>query len=241
MSSISSSYSVAASAANTMQARHRPDTAKMAETLFSKLDSTGKGYVAESDLASALSALTGSSSSTSASASASQIFSELDGDGDGKVTQDEMKSGLAKLAEALDSQFNASRMQGGGAMPPPPPPADDAGFTKDQLSSQLSEIGSSDPARASLISKVVENFDAADTDGDGKVSFSEAMAYEQSTSSNSTSTTSSTGKTSDSASSSSTQASDALVFRQIMELLRAYGSQSESVTTSSGSLVSALA
>lgn len=68
-------------------------------------------------------------------------------------------------------------MQGG--MPPPPPPADDAGFTQEELESQLSEIGSTDSKRSSLISNLVDNFDTADADGDGKVSFQEAMAYDQ--------------------------------------------------------------
>lgn len=62
-------------------------------------------------------------------------------------------------------------------MPPPPPverrervPAI-RGFTKDELTSQLSDIGSSDSTRSSLISNIINNFDEADTDSDGKVSF----------------------------------------------------------------------
>ena len=79
------------------------------------------------------------------------------------------------LAEELDSQFDQSRMQnamsamGGMGSMPPPPPENDTGFTEEELTEQLSEIGSSDSQRASLISNIVENFDAADTDGDGKV------------------------------------------------------------------------
>ena len=226
MSSVSSisSYNVAANYANTsgVQRRQRPDAEKMAEQLFSKLDTSGKGYIQESDLESALSGLT-SSSSTSFSqetSSASEIFSQLDSDGDGKVTQDEMTSSLTKLAQSLDTQFDQSRMQ--GAMPPPPPSDSDAGFTKDELSSQLSEIGSTDSARSSLISKVVENFDKADTNQDGKVSFTEAMAYDQSSTATSSSSTSSSSSSS-SDSQSGTQSTDAKIFRQIMELMRSYG------------------
>ena len=170
-SSIASLYSE-----QTSQRRQKPDAATMAEDLFAKLDTSGKGYIEQSDLTSALSST--SSTSTEGTASASEIFSQLDSDGDGKVTQDELKTSMQKLAESLDSQFDEMRMQAG--MPPPPPPAEsDAGFTEEELTDQLAEIGSTDSARASLISNVVNNFDAADTNQDGKVSLQEAMAYDK--------------------------------------------------------------
>ena len=183
VSGISSTYSAYANLYSTK--RSSIDTSTMAEELFSKLDSSGKGYIEESDLASALSSLA-SNSSTSGSSSASDIFTQLDSDSDGKVTQDELSTGLAKLAESLNSQFDQMRM--GGGMPPPPPPSDasgesDSGFTKDELTAQLDEIGSTDTQRASLISSIVENFDAADSNSDGKVTAAEAMSYAQSASS----------------------------------------------------------
>jgi len=236
MSSISgiSSYSVGSSYSEVSGAQRR---SKMAEELFSKLDSTGKGYIEESDLESALSSLASTSSSgDSSTVSASDIFNQLDSDSDGKVTQDEMSSGIEKLAEALDSQFNQSRME--GAMPPPPPPSEsDTGFTEEELTSQLSEIGSTDSARSSLISDIVENFDAADTDEDGKVSFTEAMAYENSKSSSSTTdTTSSSTATSSSSTESTTSTTDAQILRQIMELMRSYGTGDDEQTTLSSLL-----
>ena len=127
------------------------------------------------------------------SASVDDVFARLDSDSDGKVTEDELSSGLDALASELDAQFNQMRMS--GAMPPPPPPSDsDTGFTQDELESQLSEIGSSDSQRSDLLNKIVANFDTADTNSDGKVSFAEAQAYDQSTSSTS-STSSSTSAT----------------------------------------------
>ena len=65
-------------------------------------------------------------------------------------------------------------MQG---MPPPPPPPSgaqgsngaDEGFTSDELKTQLDAIGESDAKRATLINKVLNNFSAADVDGNGKV------------------------------------------------------------------------
>ena len=232
-SSIASLYSEASS-----QRRQRPDASTMAEDLFTKLDTTGKGYIEQSDLTSAISAL--SSTSSSGSNSASELFSQLDSDGDGKVTQDELTTSLQKLAESLDSQFDEMRMQGG--MPPPPPPGeDDAGFTEEELTDQLAEIGGTDSSRASLISNVVNNFDAADTNEDGKVSFQEAIAYDKanpaSSSSSTTDSTNSTDSTSSATSVASSDTTDAQVFRQLMDLLRTYGSADDSTKNLVSTLV----
>lgn len=112
-------------------------------------------------------------------------------------------------------------MPGGGmgAMPPPPPPSGkgDSGVAKDESSSQLSGIGSSDSKRSSLISNTAGNFDAADSNGDGTVSFKEAMAYNQSTASSSAATA-----TTDTATSASDADVGARVMLQIMRLMQAY-------------------
>jgi Ca2+-binding EF-hand superfamily protein len=188
--------------------------------LFAKLDTRSQGYLEKSDLVSAFSKI----ASDSSSSAAEDVFAALDSDSDGKVTESEFSTTLTKLQEELDSQFNQMRMQGHGGhgpqgmggMPPPPPPQDDAGFTKDELSSQLEEIGSSDSERSGFIAKVVNNFEAADADGDGKVSFAEAQAYNSS--SESTSDASSNARGTSSAN------SDAQVMFQIMQLMHAYGS-----------------
>ncbi len=230
----SASAAMATMAASRAQAR--PDTSQMASELFSKLDTKGQGYIEQSDLQSAFSqvfsdASSSTGSATDSSADSSALFKALDGDGNGKVTESEFSSGLQKLADALDSQAFSSRMGGaqdaGGAPPPPPPPpgADDTGLTKDQLQSQLDQIGSTDSARSSLISSVVQNFDKADTDGDGKVSQTEAIAYEQSTK---TSTTAADGTGS---SGSTTSQSDAALMHRVMELMRAYGAGDSTAST----------
>jgi Ca2+-binding EF-hand superfamily protein len=236
LSSISSTLASSYTASSATQRRQRPDPAEMAADLFAQLDSSGKGYIEQGDLSSALSSL--SSGSSSQSASASEIFNEIDGDSDGKVTQDELSTSIKKLADELDSQFDQARMA--GAMPPPPPPPSDAtsaasgsdsGFSKDELSAQLAEIGSSDSARSTLISKVVENFDQADANGDGRGSMQEAMAYASSseTSAAATSATSATGGTA--------ETTDAQVFRQLIDLLRAYGN-GDSAASSAGAVSS---
>jgi Ca2+-binding EF-hand superfamily protein len=256
MSNISSVGSYASSAVQS--AMRRPDPSKMAEDLFSKLDTKGQGYIEKSDLATALSKISSSGSNASGGASADDIFSQIDSDGDGKVTKDELSSSLQKMAEQMDAQFANMRMnqamggqggQGGmggmggpGGMPPPPP-KNDAGFTKEELSSQLSETGSSDSQQSSLISTVVNNFDAADTDGDGKVSFKEAMAYEQSTqsssaASSSSSSSSSSSNSGDSSSSSSGNDLNAKVMLQIMRLMHAYGDSGNANASAAGSALS---
>jgi len=148
--------------------------------LFSRLDSKGQGYLEKSDFASAFGAIGENDAST-----IEDVFAALDTDSDGKVTESEFSSTVSQLQQELESQFTQMRMQGmagqgpqgmAGGMPPPPPPNDE-GFTQEELASQLEEIGDSDSERASLISDIVSNFEAADTDGDGKVTFKEAMAY----------------------------------------------------------------
>jgi len=176
MSSISSVGSSAAQYAG-VSSHRRPDPSKMVEDIFSKLDTKGQGYLEKSDLESALSGL-GSDSS----ASVDDVFSTLDGNGDGKVTKDEMSFTLQKLADELDSQFNASRMSAAqSGMRPPPPPAEgkeDEGYTQDELSSIASSTDDSNLSE--LMSNLAANFDAADANGDGKVTRDEAMAYQDS-------------------------------------------------------------
>lgn len=211
-----------------MHSMRRPDPAKMAEQLFDKLDTSGQGYLQKTDFESAFSSIASSSSSTDVDS----LFTQLDGDSDGKVTKQEFSTALSQLSEQLDQQFQSRRMQeampgggmnGMGGMPPPP--ANDTGFSKDELSSQLEEIGSTDSKRASLISNIVENFEAADSDGDGKVSFQEAMAFDQA------SKTSGGGEQS-STTTAAVDNSEARVMQQIMKLMQAYMSDDRAAQSS---------
>lgn len=205
---------------------NRPDPTQMASKLFSKLDTKNQGYIEQSDLQSAFAQI----GSTADSSSVEEVFKQFDSNSDGKVTKDEFSDTLSQLAEELDNQFNQSRMQAAGGMPPPPPPpggpqgGNDAGFSKEELQSQLEEIGSTDSKRSNLISNIVNNFDEADTDGDGKVSFKEAMAYDQENSSSAASSASDAS----SSSTASRSNSEASVMMRIMQLVHAYGKPEES-------------
>jgi Ca2+-binding EF-hand superfamily protein len=196
--------------------KHRDPTA-MAEDLFSQIDTSGKGYIDKTDLENAFQRLPSSSST-----SADQVFLSLDSNSDGKITKQEMLDGIKELAAALDTQFQRMRMSNamGGMAAMPPPLGNDVGFTKDQLQSQLNEIGSTDSKRSRLLSNIIQNFNAADTNGDGKVSFAEAMAYDQSSSTGSAKTSTDT----------STTVSDAQLMLKIIQLSHAYGRQSAAVS-----------
>jgi len=183
ISSVSSNslWSQYYSSSTSTSSSQKTGTSNLVDKLFSQLDTKGQGYLEVSDFESAFSQL---SSSTSDEASADEVFSSLDSDGDGKITKDEMSSNLEKLAETLNSQFDAMRV--GSGMPPPPPPAGGMGDEEDEGYSQdeLSEIASStdDSNLSTLMSTLASNFDAADTNGDGKVNREEAMAYQASVS-----------------------------------------------------------
>ncbi|RJX34122.1 MAG: hypothetical protein C4516_00235 [Oxalobacter sp.] len=166
-------------------------------SLFTKIDTKNQGYIDKSELQTALSQLSSDDSSTSVDT----VFSKLDVDSDGKITEQELSDGIQKLAEALDNQYNQSRVG-----PPPPPASQDEGFTKEDLTSMIEEIGDSDTKRTSLMQSIVENFETADTDGDGKVSHAEAMTYDQSV--NGTSSASEAGSMMPPAAPSNVQSSD---------------------------------
>ncbi|MGC4402915.1 EF-hand domain-containing protein [Methyloversatilis sp. MC4-4] len=171
--------SMASAMQSAMQANRpqKPDASAMAADVFAMLDSSGKGYIDSSDLAGAL-------ESTGSSASAEDLLGAMDGDGDGKVTEQELGSLLQKVADQLEDSFGASRVgqaMGNRPPPPPPPPAgEDEGMSVEQLGAMAEEAEASGSAEASELAALVESFDEADTDGDGKVSFQEAMAFRES-------------------------------------------------------------
>lgn len=199
--SISSSSSSAASAmmfSRTGGARQRPDASQMADDLFSKLDTQNKGYLESSDLASAL----GSNSSSTSSASAEEVFKSLDSDSDGKLTKTELSDGLKKVQDQLESSFQAMRTKGKGDMPPPPPPQGGNGDADSDTDSTSSSQSAS--------------YDPADTNKDGTVSATEALAYALSNSSS----TSSSSDASTSSSSTDTTASNTDIANALASMMQ---------------------
>ena len=79
----------------------------------------------------------------------------------------------------------------------------------------------SDSKLSELLNTISSNFDAADANGDGKVTQQEAMAYQESTQ-----TSSDSSSSSDSGSTSASN--EAAVLKRIMDLVQSYGSGSGS-------------
>lgn len=258
-STISNSVASYSSAYNVVnQNRRKPDTDQFASDLFAKLDTKNQGYIDKSDLESAFSAIGSSSDSAagnaadtaeSSTSTADALFDQLDTDQDGKVTASE----LANVLSQLNAQADSSRGPLGGNMPPPPdggeaglppgpPPADangnDLGFTQDELSALASD-SATDANAASLFSTLASNFSAADTNGDGRITHDEAMAYQQS---QTTSTSASSDATSASATGTDASAalSDAQLMAQLFKLAQSYGifGDDGSTNTTLSSLIS---
>ena len=197
-----------------MNGMQRPTPSKMADQLFSKLDTKGQGYIEKSDLQSAFDRVASKSSSGNIP-SADDVFNAMDNDGDGKVTKQEMSDSVQKLADQLDSQFQSMRMNGKG------------GSMGGMLKSDISGIADSTTGGASqAMSTLAQNFDAADTNQDGIISAREAMAFQASNDITSPS--------------SNAQSSDAKVMTRIMDLMASYGVFSQDGQTS-GSTISTAA
>jgi len=210
--------------------RPKPEASDVAAQIFSKLDTDKQGYLEASDFTSAISQL----SSSQQQASGEEVFSSLDSDSDGKLTQDELTTGIQALQDQLDSQFNAMRVQQGmggmNGMPPPPPPGggrggqgQDEGFDQEQLSQLASAAEEAGDSRgASMFSELADNFDEADADGDGKVTFSESVAYREQQQQQASSEDSSTANAS---STSLSQEMQSRIAQRLMDMMRAYDTQ----------------
>ena len=230
ISGVGSSMALAMQSAMQANRPQKPDASAMAADVFALLDSGGKGYIDSSDLAGAL-------ESTGSSASAEDLLGAMDSDGDGKVTEQELGSLLQKVADQLEDSFGAARVgQAMGNRPPPPPPPsgeEDEGLSVDQLGAMAEEAEASGSAGASELAALVESFDEADTDGDGKVSFQEAMAFRESEAAKS-------GTPSDSRPPPPDEgARDERMLARVLQMLQEYAGDSTTASTGSTLSVSA--
>lgn len=171
ISSISGSSTLASYAS--VSNKQKAQTSSVVDKLFEKLDTKQQGFLDKSELQATLSAnVSGNSTS---SASADDMFSAMDADGDGKITKQELGNTLQSLFDKMDNLAASMRVRGGkggegksGA---------DEGFTKDQLTQMAQDTSSTDSKRSSFMSEIAANFEAADSNGDGKVNRDEAKAY----------------------------------------------------------------
>lgn len=128
---------------------------------FKKIDDTNKGYITESDLASAIVQFSPQGMSLSqadAQTVAKDAFSKMDANADGKVTSTEFKDAAPKNSPI-----------GGppGGRPSGPPPSSPPGGGP----------GGPAGAKGGAASSSSQNYDPADTNKDGAVSEAERLAY----------------------------------------------------------------
>lgn len=179
-----------------------------AGAVFQKLDSQQKGYLEQADFSAALSQLQQSADDDQSAA----WFSQLDADQDGKLTSDEFSTAVSEQLYNAQGKFG---MPGGGpqGMPPMgPPPGEDEGKTVDELTSMVDELSSTDSKAAAGLQAIIDQFDSADANKDGKVTMQEAQALKQQSQ---TATTSGTPSSEDS--------SQLRLQQTLMQLMKTYG------------------
>jgi Ca2+-binding EF-hand superfamily protein len=199
-----------------MQSRQKPDPNKMAEDLVAKLDTNNQGYLQKSDLETALSIVSGSSDSTS-SLSADELFAKLDSDGDGKVTKQEMAATFEQISSELDGPFPRMRLQGQDGMPPPPSgELADQGLAKDQLTEMVNTTSVTGSGMSDGLNRLLDNFDQADNDGDGKITHDEAKSFYESQDAGASTTVTASSE-------QSSGTSDVQFMKTLLDLLHAYG------------------
>lgn len=170
-----------------------------ADKLFARLDEMGRGEIGSAELQTAFDRIR-----ADATGSAERLFSKLDADGDGKITRSEFSGSINRLADQLDQHYMRMRLHGEDVLPRA---SVDAGFTRDELAGQLSNL--------------VSNFDRADANGDGRVSLREARAFAR-------------GNAADPAAAVQTAATDSRnveMMLQVVRLMQAYGVIQGTTTT----------
>lgn len=210
--------------------QHTPPTQQQLKTqaseLFSTLDSSAKGYLDATDFSQALQSV----QQDTPDSQASEWFSQLDADADGKLTSDEFSTAVS------EQLYNARGMMGAGgppAGPAPsemrgmPPPEEDSGKTVDELTAMLQQATDTDSRMASDLQSLIEQFDSADSDRDGKVTRDEAMAFKDSQQ---------TKAGADASNSTTTSASQQQLQHTLMQLMKSYGATAAMTVSSANSL-----
>lgn len=190
-----------------------------AGNLFGKLDSQNKGYVEQSDFSSLLRGLQNDEASTKSE----ELFSSLDSDGDGQLTSSEFSDNFSNLLYSAQGTMGAA-----GARPAPP---EDSGKSKDELTALLEELEQEDEKSTQGLQSLLDNFDTADTDGDGKVTMQEANSFRESQQAESSSLTSKVSTGSD-----QSERISKLLSRTMQQLMDTYGGLTKT-SSQSGSAV----
>ena len=138
-----------------------PPSPMKPEDAFKKIDSTNKGFITETELASAIVQFSPEGmnlSKADAQSVAKEAFTKMDANTDGKVTSAEFEDAAPKKPP------NGGPPQGGPSGPPPgPPPGGGAGGPAG--------------AKGGNAASASKSTDPADTNQDGTVSEMERLAY----------------------------------------------------------------
>lgn len=152
------------------------------DDLFGKVDSDGDGSVSQDELQGLLEKMSGGTASQTGTSS-NELFTKLDTDGDGKLSQAEFDAGRPS-GQSAD-------MTGGG-MPPPPPggpggPGGGQATSSSGTSTTYDPLDTNKDGTVSLSERLAGSssaqeaakalFSAIDTDGDQKLSSTEAQSF----------------------------------------------------------------
>jgi len=143
-------------------------SAQITSSVFDKLDTKSQGFIDKAELTTAFE-----------DAGVQDMDVEaIDSDKDGKITKSEMTVGVENLIAQLESSA-LSGMNGSGTTSS----SDDIQIPDSEISSEAAPKEASAPPPGKKESPVTgaaatsENYEAADTNKDGKVSVKEAVAY----------------------------------------------------------------
>ena len=144
------------------------------DDLFAKVDGDGDGSVSQDELQSLLEKMSGGAASKTGTSS-DELFTQLDADGDGKLSQAEFDAGRPSE--------QAPGMAGGM----PPPPGGPGGAQAASGSTTYDPLDTNEDGTVSLSERLAGSssaqeaaqalFSAIDTDGDQKLSSTEAQAF----------------------------------------------------------------
>jgi Ca2+-binding EF-hand superfamily protein len=206
----------------------RPQLTKAQHTeaaadLFSALDSQNKGYLEQSDFSSLLTGL----QNQAATEKSADLFGALDSDANGQLTSAEFSSNFSDLLYSAQGTMGAI----GSKLAPP----QDSGKSKDELTALLEKLSQKDNSSTEGLQSVIENFDTADADGDGKVTMQEARGFSESQQSGASSLMNKTNT-----SQHNSEGMAKLLGRTMQQLMNTYGGQSYT-TSPSGTAVNIIA
>jgi len=160
------------------------------DKMFAKVDADGSGSVDKTELQGLLDHI--AKKTGKSLGSADDVMAKLDSNGDGSLSKDELKAGMKSLMPAPKSTVDFAHKHGGGPRPPDGDADDASGASAASASSGTSSTSAStDPLdangdgtvsaqeRAAGAMKDVMKalMAAADTDGDKKISKSEAQVF----------------------------------------------------------------